>query len=138
MYGGKNEHQATSSRLLVSGFSAIACLKACSGDFSRAALSPRNFLRLTDRLDRLRRAGWPEQDRHQLHLDPGLRLPRHVPAGCPAHHRAHASRPPRGDLLDFIAHEPNFGDDNPPEIPSPQGREHALSVAEAARLTNSR
>ncbi|HEY5214037.1 MAG TPA: hypothetical protein VIJ38_13555 [Acidobacteriaceae bacterium] len=44
--------------LLVSGFFAIACLKARSGDFSRTALSPRNFLRLTDRLDRLRRTRW--------------------------------------------------------------------------------
>ncbi len=43
---------------LVSGFFGIACLNARSGDFSRTALSARNILRLTDRLDRLRRTRW--------------------------------------------------------------------------------
>ena len=44
--------------LLVSGFFAVACLKARDGDFSKAALSPREFLQLTDRLDRLSRTRW--------------------------------------------------------------------------------
>ena len=44
--------------LLVSGFFAIACLKARDGDFSKVSLSPRNFLRLSDRLDRLSRTRW--------------------------------------------------------------------------------
>jgi hypothetical protein len=44
--------------LLVSGFFAIACLRARDGDFSKAALAPRDFLRLTPRLDRLSRTRW--------------------------------------------------------------------------------
>jgi len=48
----------------------------------------------------------------------------------------HGGPSPRGDLRDFIAHEPDFGDNNPPKLPSAQDREHVLSGAEAARLTN--
>jgi hypothetical protein len=44
--------------LLVSGFFAVACLKARAGDFSKVVLSPRDFLRLTDRVNRLSRTRW--------------------------------------------------------------------------------
>ena len=44
--------------LLVSGFFAIACLKARNSDFSKSALAPRDFLRLTDRLHRLSSTRW--------------------------------------------------------------------------------
>lgn len=44
--------------LLISGFFAVACLKAHAGNFSKSALSPRDFLRLTDRLNRLSRTRW--------------------------------------------------------------------------------
>ncbi len=44
--------------LLLSGFFAVACLKAREGDFGALALKPRDFLRLTDRLERLRRSRW--------------------------------------------------------------------------------
>lgn len=44
--------------LLVSGFFAIACLKARAKNLSNGVLSPRDFLRLTDRLNRLSRTRW--------------------------------------------------------------------------------
>ena len=44
--------------LLVSGFFAIACLKARHGDFDQSALSPREFFRLLPRFERLRRTRW--------------------------------------------------------------------------------
>lgn len=44
--------------LLVSGFFAIACLKARAGDFGQTALLPREFFRLLPRLERLRRTRW--------------------------------------------------------------------------------
>jgi hypothetical protein len=44
--------------LLISGFFAIACLRARGGDFSNADMKPRDFLRLTNRLDRLSRTRW--------------------------------------------------------------------------------
>ena len=44
--------------LLVSGFFAVACLKARAGSFSSGVISPRDFLRLTDRVDRLSRTRW--------------------------------------------------------------------------------
>jgi hypothetical protein len=44
--------------LLISGFFAVACLKARAGNFSEGVLSPRDFLRLTDRVDRLSRTRW--------------------------------------------------------------------------------
>jgi hypothetical protein len=48
--------QAMLLELLVSGFFAIACFKArAARELGALALSPRDFLRLTDRLDRLSR-----------------------------------------------------------------------------------
>lgn len=44
--------------LLVSGFFAIACFKARAQPGSNVALRPRDFLRLTNRLDRLSRTRW--------------------------------------------------------------------------------
>lgn len=44
--------------LLLSGFFAIACFKARAGNVGDVALRPRDFLRLTDRLERLRRTRW--------------------------------------------------------------------------------
>lgn len=45
--------------LLVSGFFAIACFKArAAGPRNNVALRPRDFLRLTNRLDRLSRTRW--------------------------------------------------------------------------------
>jgi hypothetical protein len=44
--------------LLISGFFAIACLKARAGDMGSIARTPRDFLQLTDRLERLRRSRW--------------------------------------------------------------------------------
>jgi hypothetical protein len=44
--------------LLLSGFFAIACFKARADDAGNIALTPRDFLRLTDRLERLRRSRW--------------------------------------------------------------------------------
>jgi Mg2+/citrate symporter len=44
--------------LLLSGFFAIACFKARAGNADEIAMTPRNFLRLTDRLERLRRTRW--------------------------------------------------------------------------------
>jgi hypothetical protein len=44
--------------LLLSGFFAVACFKARAGDVSYVALKPRDFLRLTDRLERLHRSRW--------------------------------------------------------------------------------
>ncbi|MFZ0661408.1 MAG: hypothetical protein WAM66_01845 [Acidobacteriaceae bacterium] len=45
--------------LLVSGFFAIACFKArAAADPGQIALRPRDFLRLTDRVERLSRSRW--------------------------------------------------------------------------------
>lgn len=44
--------------LLVSGFFAIACLKARVGGFDQSALSPREFFKMVPRLERLRRTRW--------------------------------------------------------------------------------
>jgi hypothetical protein len=44
--------------LLISGFFAIACFKARAGDISSVATRPKDFLRLTDRPERLRRSRW--------------------------------------------------------------------------------
>ena len=44
--------------LLLSGFFAIACFKARAVDVSTVALTPRNFLRLKDRLERLSVTRW--------------------------------------------------------------------------------
>jgi hypothetical protein len=44
--------------LLVSGFFAIACLRARVAGSSDVAMKPRDLLRLTDRLERLRRTRW--------------------------------------------------------------------------------
>jgi hypothetical protein len=44
--------------LLLSGFFAIACFRARGGDVSKVAVKPRDFLQLTDRLDRLSRTRW--------------------------------------------------------------------------------
>jgi hypothetical protein len=44
--------------LLISGFFAVACLRARAGNSSGVAMSPRNLLRLTDRLERLRQTRW--------------------------------------------------------------------------------
>jgi hypothetical protein len=44
--------------LLISGFFAVACFRARAGNAGQVALTPREFLRLTDRLDRLRRTRW--------------------------------------------------------------------------------
>jgi hypothetical protein len=44
--------------LLVSGFFAIACLRARVAGRSDVAMKPRDLLRLTDRLERLRRTRW--------------------------------------------------------------------------------
>ena len=46
------------TELLVSGFFAIACLKARPGDLSQTTLSPREFFKLLPRLERLRRTRW--------------------------------------------------------------------------------
>ncbi len=50
--------QALLLELLLSGFFAIACFKARVGNSGKIALSPREFLRLTDRMERLRRTRW--------------------------------------------------------------------------------
>jgi hypothetical protein len=51
--------QALLLELLVSGFFAIACLKArAATDPGQPALRPRDMFRLTDRLDRLSRTRW--------------------------------------------------------------------------------
>ena len=44
--------------LLLSGFFAIACFKARADDIGKVALTPRNFLRLKDRLERLSVTRW--------------------------------------------------------------------------------
>jgi hypothetical protein len=44
--------------LLVSGFFAIACLRGRAGEFTKSALSPRDFFRMLPRLERLRRTRW--------------------------------------------------------------------------------
>jgi hypothetical protein len=44
--------------LLLSGFFAVACFKARAGDIGNVALTPRNFLRLKDRLERLSVTRW--------------------------------------------------------------------------------
>lgn len=51
--------QALLLELLVSGFFAIACFKARAAvDPGQIALRPRDFLRLTDRVERLSRSRW--------------------------------------------------------------------------------
>ncbi|MGC1361802.1 MAG: hypothetical protein WA400_05065 [Silvibacterium sp.] len=44
--------------LLLSGFFAIACFRARGGDLGTVAVKPRDFLRLTDRLERLSLTRW--------------------------------------------------------------------------------
>ena len=44
--------------LLLSGFFAIACFKARAGNIDSVAVTPRNFLRLKDRLERLSVSRW--------------------------------------------------------------------------------
>jgi hypothetical protein len=44
--------------LLISGFFAIACFRARAEATSDMAMRPRDLLRLTDRLERLRRTRW--------------------------------------------------------------------------------
>jgi hypothetical protein len=44
--------------LLISGFFAIACLRALPDGIRNAATAPRDLLRLTARLERLRRTRW--------------------------------------------------------------------------------
>lgn len=51
-------HKALLLELLVSGFFAIACFRARGGEVGTIAVKPRDFLRLTDRLDRLSRTRW--------------------------------------------------------------------------------
>jgi len=51
-------HNALLLELLISGFFAIACFRARGGDFTKVARSPRDLLRLTNRLDRLSRTRW--------------------------------------------------------------------------------
>ena len=46
------------TELLVSGFFAIACLRARGDDFGQTVRSPREFFRLLPRLERLRRTRW--------------------------------------------------------------------------------
>lgn len=51
--------QAIFLELLISGFFAIACFKArASAEPGPIALRPRDFLRLTDRVERLSRSRW--------------------------------------------------------------------------------
>jgi hypothetical protein len=51
--------QALLLELLVSGFFAVACFKARAAvDPGQIALRPRDFLRLTDRVERLSRSRW--------------------------------------------------------------------------------
>jgi hypothetical protein len=50
--------QALLLELLLSGFFAVACFKARAEDLGKVALTPRNFFRLTDRLERLSRTRW--------------------------------------------------------------------------------
>lgn len=44
--------------LLLSGFFAIACFRARAGNTDKVAMTPRNFMRLTDRMERLRLTRW--------------------------------------------------------------------------------
>jgi hypothetical protein len=44
--------------VLLSGFFAVACIRARGSGVEAVALAPRDFLRLTDRLERLRRTRW--------------------------------------------------------------------------------
>jgi hypothetical protein len=44
--------------LLISGFFAIACFRARAGGQSGVAMRPRDLLRLTSRLERLRQTRW--------------------------------------------------------------------------------
>jgi len=51
--------QALLLELLLSGFFAIACFKArAATDLGQSALRPRDFFRLTDRVERLSRSRW--------------------------------------------------------------------------------
>lgn len=51
-------HEAVLLELLLSGFFAIACFRARGGGISTVAAKPLDFLRLTDRVERLRRSRW--------------------------------------------------------------------------------
>lgn len=44
--------------LLLSGFFAIACFKARAAEPGEVAMRPRDFLRLTDRVERMSRSRW--------------------------------------------------------------------------------
>jgi hypothetical protein len=44
--------------LLISGFFAIACFRTRAASLGSNAMSPRNLLRLTSRLERLRKTRW--------------------------------------------------------------------------------
>lgn len=50
--------QALLAELLLSGFFAIACLRARAEAPSMAGLAPRRLFGLTDRIERLRRSRW--------------------------------------------------------------------------------
>lgn len=50
--------EALLAEILLSGFFAIACLRARAGSPSMAGLAPRRLLALTGRLERLRRSRW--------------------------------------------------------------------------------
>jgi hypothetical protein len=51
-------HKALLLEVLLSGFFAVACIRARAFEVEAVALAPRDFLRLTDRLERLRRTRW--------------------------------------------------------------------------------
>jgi len=50
--------QAFFVELLLSGFFAVACLKARANTFTDKAMSPRSLFAFTSRLERLRRSRW--------------------------------------------------------------------------------
>ena len=50
--------QALLVELLISGFFAVACLKAREQSSSLRAITPRSLLSLTNRLERLKRSRW--------------------------------------------------------------------------------
>ncbi len=50
--------EALLAEILISGFFAVACLRARAESPSIAGLAPRRLLALTGRLDRLRRSRW--------------------------------------------------------------------------------
>ena len=51
-------HKALLLEVLLSGFFAVACIRARAFGVEAVALAPRDFLHLTDRLERLRRTRW--------------------------------------------------------------------------------